>query len=183
MNYFFTSDLHLGHKNVISYDNRPFKDIEEHDEALINNWNSVVGIDDVVYFLGDIALCNPSKAMYYVHRLNGTIHWILGNHDSSSLVKHLKCRMSSVQEYLDVTVEDTRLVLFHYPIGSWRGVHRGVIHLHGHCHGSYKHSRGKMMDVGTNCTKYTPISLEAVKAIMNKKDIYSSDHHGQEYVD
>lgn len=54
MNYFI-SDLHIGHTNVLSFDNRPFKSIEEHDEALIKNWNSVVGMDDDVYLLGDIS--------------------------------------------------------------------------------------------------------------------------------
>ena len=42
MNYYI-GDLHFGHKNCLAFDNRPFKDTEEHDKALINNWNEVVG--------------------------------------------------------------------------------------------------------------------------------------------
>lgn len=33
-------------------DNRKFKTIEEHDNTLIENWNNVVGIDDI-FILGD----------------------------------------------------------------------------------------------------------------------------------
>ena len=50
---FFTSDLHLGHANVITYDNRPFSSVEEMDEELIRRWNAKVGKGDVVYVLGD----------------------------------------------------------------------------------------------------------------------------------
>lgn len=52
----FTSDLHLNHSKIIEYCNRPFSNIEEMNEMLINNWNSVVKPKDIVFCLGDIAL-------------------------------------------------------------------------------------------------------------------------------
>lgn len=52
MNYYI-ADLHLGHANVIGYDNRPFADVSEMDEALIRNWNNTVTAMDTVYVLGD----------------------------------------------------------------------------------------------------------------------------------
>ena len=39
-NFYFVSDLHLSHKNILKYDNRPFNSIEEHDQSIINNINS-----------------------------------------------------------------------------------------------------------------------------------------------
>ena len=51
---FFTSDLHFGHENVIKFDNRPFKTVEEMDEELIRRWNAKVGKGDLVYVLGDM---------------------------------------------------------------------------------------------------------------------------------
>ena len=53
-NIFFISDLHLGHTNVLRYDNRPFANVNEMHDALVERWNSVVGDDDIVYFLGDL---------------------------------------------------------------------------------------------------------------------------------
>lgn len=39
---FYISDLHLGHDNIIRFDNRPFGSVEEMTEEIIDNWNSVV---------------------------------------------------------------------------------------------------------------------------------------------
>ena len=54
MNYFI-SDLHLGHKNVLKFDNRPFINIEEHDKTIIDNWNNKVNDnDDWVHLYGHV---------------------------------------------------------------------------------------------------------------------------------
>ena len=47
MNYYI-ADLHFGHANAISFDNRPFETVEEMNEALILNWNARVTPDDAV---------------------------------------------------------------------------------------------------------------------------------------
>ena len=39
---YFTADHHFGHINVTKYCNRPFSSVEEMDNVLIQNWNSVV---------------------------------------------------------------------------------------------------------------------------------------------
>ena len=46
---FFTSDLHFGHNKDFLYKPRGFDNIEEHDDTVIENWNSVVSKDDTVY--------------------------------------------------------------------------------------------------------------------------------------
>lgn len=62
MKVFVISDTHFGHKNIIDYCNRPFKSIEEMDEALIKNWNETVSNDDVVIHLGDFGLGKKSTS-------------------------------------------------------------------------------------------------------------------------
>lgn len=51
---YYISDLHFGHKNVIKYCNRPFKNTDEMREGLISRWNSKVKPSDTVYILGDM---------------------------------------------------------------------------------------------------------------------------------
>ncbi len=42
VNTWFTSDFHLGHRNIIRYCDRPFHSTDEMDEAIIENLNSRV---------------------------------------------------------------------------------------------------------------------------------------------
>ena len=70
MNYYI-SDLHFDHKNVIKFDNRPFSDVEEMNQALINNWNSVVQNNDTVYILGDFCWGKADRWMEILKQLKG----------------------------------------------------------------------------------------------------------------
>lgn len=51
-----TSDLHIGHNREFVYEYRGFASCEEHDAVLVENWNSLVAEDDIVYILGDVML-------------------------------------------------------------------------------------------------------------------------------
>ena len=72
----FTSDLHLGHKNVIRLCNRPFASIEEMDAVLIENWNRKVHRNDTVYVLGDLMFRNEKPPEEYLRQLRGKNIWI-----------------------------------------------------------------------------------------------------------
>ena len=82
---FLIGDCHFGHRNIIKYCNRPFKDVEDMNEQLIKNWNSVVGKNDTVYVVGDFALCGKQKIIEIGQRLNGRKRLVLGNHDQASV--------------------------------------------------------------------------------------------------
>lgn len=77
----FTSDLHFGHRNVINYCNRPYKDIEEMHKGLIAIWNNTVKNGDTVYVLGDFSL-NPKWSGQILPLLKGNKILIPGNHDA-----------------------------------------------------------------------------------------------------
>lgn len=80
MTNWFVSDLHFGHRNVINYCNRPYKDIDEMTEALVTIWNNTVKDGDTVYVLGDFSL-NPKWSGQILPRLKGNKILIPGNHD------------------------------------------------------------------------------------------------------
>ena len=73
MNY-FTSDLHLGHRNIIRLCNRPFATIEEMDETLIRNWNAKVTNGDTVYILGDFCYKGGMATKWYLQQLKAPHH-------------------------------------------------------------------------------------------------------------
>ena len=77
----YTSDLHLGHANVIRHCDRPFADADEMDAALINNWNAKVHRNDTVYIVGDFLFRAKRPAEGYLSSLKGKKHLIIGNHD------------------------------------------------------------------------------------------------------
>ena len=79
MSVLFTSDLHLGHENLLGTRSM-FDSIEEHDETLIRNWNSVVHKGDDVWILGDIIFRSKNHASYYLDRMKGKKHLVVGNH-------------------------------------------------------------------------------------------------------
>lgn len=72
---YFIADLHNMDKNIIAYEHRPFKNVEEMRNTIIKNWNNKVTDDDEVYLLGDIG--NPE----ILEHLKGKIIIVLGNHD------------------------------------------------------------------------------------------------------
>ena len=52
MQTFVISDTHFGHANMTKYHDRP----ERFDRVLIENWNRVVGKQDLIIHLGDVAV-------------------------------------------------------------------------------------------------------------------------------
>ena len=135
---FFIADVHLGHAGVIAFDKRPWDDVEQMNEGMIERWNEVVKPCDHVYILGDLCWRSGSSACELVKRLNGNLHLIRGNHDR---IKNLSYRnlFVSIKDYdcIKVTLEDKSQIavaLSHYPIPLYNGHLKDAIHLYGHVH-------------------------------------------------
>lgn len=81
MTYWFTSDEHYGHTNVIKYCNRPFSTTNEMDEYIINENNKLVKPGDVVVHGGDFTLFSNKSIVYtkYVARLKGDHIFLRGS--------------------------------------------------------------------------------------------------------
>lgn len=164
MAHFFTSDTHFGHAKILGYCNRPFSSIEEHDEALIANWNSTVAPQDVVFHLGDFCWGHPDK---YLSRLNGHVRVIVGNHDKKNLL--LKAGFEWVKDLYLGQVDNRPIFLFHYPCLSWPSRSRKSWHLFGHVHGRLT-GQPLSLDVGVDCHGYQPISFEEVSRMIHNYD-------------
>jgi calcineurin-like phosphoesterase family protein len=177
MTVWFTSDTHFGHKRIIELAKRPFPigAVEEMDERLIRNWNDVVDINDDVYHLGDFSFKKPSR---YISRLNGRVHLIYGNHDDKEELK--KClQFASQGDYLEITVEGIKIVLFHYAMRVWNKSGHGSLHFYGHSHGNLP-GDNQSCDVGVDSWNQYPVCLDNIKARLRTSPKRGEpDHHGR----
>lgn len=172
---YFTSDHHFGHKNIIEFSRRPFKDVDEMDEILIRKWNEKVKPEDEVYHLGDVGLSSSGKLRKILERLNGKIYLINGNHEKSAQACHT--RFEWIKDYYELVVKDDEfergeqlIVLFHYAMREWNASHWGTYHLYGHAHGTLPDDLNSLsFDIGVDCHNFYPLSYEEVKAIMKTK--------------
>jgi calcineurin-like phosphoesterase family protein len=167
---FFIGDTHFGHKNIVNSEkmenHRPFATIEEHDAKIIENWNSVVGENDIVWHLGDV--CFGRRTLEIVMpQLKGIKKLVIGNHEYSkpeAYAKHF--------ESLHGAVKFNEFVLTHIPVHP-NQFPRFSANIHGHMHSYYieKNFSGKLVPdpdpryvcVSAEQINYTPISLEEIR--------------------
>lgn len=134
MGIFVTSDLHFHHANIIKFCNRPFKHVEDMNEALIKNINSKVGANDILFHLGDFCFQPHTKLAGIREQLNcNNIHIVLGNHDKDYYFEQTG-QFASVQHYHELNIGKVNFIFFHYPLLSWNHYYRNSIMCHGHNH-------------------------------------------------
>lgn len=119
MNYYI-SDMHLGHENVLRFDERPFLSVEEMDEIMIINWNARVREDDHVYIWGDFCYKSQNDPQNYLQRMNGHKHLILGNYDGSIKKEpEAQAYFESIDTMLLIKDNGRGILLCHSPIADW----------------------------------------------------------------
>jgi calcineurin-like phosphoesterase family protein len=162
MTTFFTSDTHFGDIRVLRIDKRPFKSVEEHDEALIANWRETVTDEDEVWHLGDFALhVDAARIAELLRILPGRKHLITGNNDGPDTLA--ASGWASVQSYAEIKVDGHPLVMCHYAFRTWKNMGKGWIDLHGHSHGLLKRQT-RQYDVGVDLFHFRPVTLETILA-------------------
>jgi calcineurin-like phosphoesterase family protein len=179
IDYYFASDLHIGHANIIKYDKQNYRDYFERDEDIIKNWNAVVRPKDYVFHLGDFGFGASIEYIESVlHRLNGHLFFIKGNHDGKEQIELFKKYGEYLGKLEEITVMKQMITLCHYRMDSWRNSHRGSWHLHGHHHCCHPDSKTKMIiDVGVMGHTMKPLSFSKIKTIMSKKEYVIEYHH------
>lgn len=122
----FIGCLHLGDEWMAKY--RGFESSYEHDEWLIEHYNSVVNKRDIVYILGDITM-EKKEHYHQLNRLNGRKIVVLGNHD---LPKHIPELLKYVETVAGM-IDYKGFCLTHAPIHPQEVMfYRGNIHAHIH---------------------------------------------------
>jgi calcineurin-like phosphoesterase family protein len=150
----FTADTHFNHTNIIKYCNRPFKNVNEMNNSIIDNWNSLVLPTDLVYILGDFGMGN---CQYMFDNLYGMKTLIIGSHDKYSLGLNWVKKTHTLQ----IRGKHPDIHLSHYAHRTWPKSFHGSWHLYGHSHGKLP-PYGYSFDVGVDCWGFKPISIDQV---------------------
>ena len=184
----YIGDTHFGHRNVINFDHRPFSSVEEMDEVMIRLWNGRVQLDDDVWFLGDFCHKSGKAQEWYLRRLAGRKHLILGNHDQPLYENdEALAYFDSIDQIARVNDtykgESITAVLCHYPILEWWHKHHGVWHIYGHIHTDTGETFRiisqfeRALNAGAAINNYTPASLREL--VENNRAFQEKvKHHG-----
>lgn len=137
---FYISDLHFGHDNIIKLDNRPFNSVEEMNETIISNWNSVVDKNDTVMILGDFCWGFEDDWIFILDQLHSNKVLVRGNHDLRSMSKVLRSKFLDVKDYKEIKDDGRRVLMSHYPMPFYRSAYNpDIVHLFGHVHKTIEH--------------------------------------------
>jgi len=171
---FFSSDIHLSHRNILTYSNRPFSSIEEMDKAIYTNFHSVIKEGDTLWLLGDISFDKDVTKNFIESflRRNIEVNIVKGNHDKFTKAEFhaLGCRV--VENLCEVKWNKRKITLCHYLMGTYNHSHKNSWHLYGHTHiGMFVEPRlkqGKKLNVNVEFHNYFPWSYDEVEQYMNK---------------
>lgn len=186
MKYYFSSDYHLGHANIIIYTKRPqlreedlnekgmYKSKEiaemrckEMDKMIIDNHNGRVKPEDTLFHIGDLMFRNSkggkigeglnTNAKHYLDQLNGNIVLWKGNHENSNSINAIL--LNAVINY-----GGHKIFMCHNPKDANKDY---AINLIGHIHQAWKikkieNSNSYMINVGVDVWNYRPVTINEI---------------------
>lgn len=176
MDIWLVSDTHFFHENILSFKDEEgelirgsiFSSVEEMNEALVENWNSVVKKGDKVYHLGDVFFGDKEQFKKLWKRLNGKKNLILGNHDDAKffIKNELVAKVQMWRMF-----PEYNLLLTHAPIHD-SSLYRlkndmPMLNVHGHIHQRPSPTINHKC-VSVEQTNYTPVNIDELRI----KDYY-----------
>ena len=161
---------------------RPFENAKEGDAVMLERWNSVVGVDDKVYVLGDVAF--TSESLSILKKCNGKKILIQGNHDNLSVTEYMKY-FKDIRSSHKLDGE----ILSHIPIhldSLWREKkNKNWLNIHAHLHQKYvtlppnpiqmingmRSEDPRYFSVCVERIGYKPISIDEIRNLTNPKSV------------
>ena len=174
--------------NIIQYTGRPWDTVDEMNAGIVDLWNSVVGPDDHVWVLGDVAMGKIAESLPIIGQCNGRKTLVFGNHDrvfhaTGDKLARWKAEYSKyfglIAKEMSLPIEGIRLKFNHFPYimdhtadvryVEDRPKDEGGWLLHGHLHTTDFITGERQIHIGidTDLThlgipRYTPIPMDLV---------------------
>lgn len=168
-----TSDLHFGHDKDFIYKPRGFNSIEEHDRAIIQNWNELVSWDDEVFCLGDLMLNDNEGGIRKINQLAGKIYILDGNHDTATRIQlyaNIRPTILNLGLAYILKYQGYHFYLSHYPVlcsnqDDDKPLKKQTICLCGHYHTTNKFcdmDKGNIYHVELDAHNNKPVLLDDI---------------------
>lgn len=191
----FISDLHYGHDKDFILNPRKYPSVNFAMLDILEKLQTTIGPDDIVFDLGDLVVGAGKESEKYARQLMEIpckAHYFLwGNHNAGVNSMYDKAMRDAgypelvvtyplpvngtpcifVGDFAEINVDNVNVIMSHYPIEAWPGMHRAnpTIMLHGHCHMNLpENPKLFRMDVGWD-RKRAPISWKEVSEFMLAK--------------
>ena len=156
MNYYI-SDLHLGQNNIMHLEGRPFRDVTEMDERMIENWKSRVTEDDTVYIIGDFIWLEDEHWPGYLRRLKGKKVLIKGNHDPESISAETAAFFEEITDFKEINDGERLVIMCHYPMPFHKTDYKpNIWMLYGHVHNTREYAYLKRLRAELKATVINP---------------------------
>lgn len=178
----FTADTHLGHLLVSQI--RGFASVEEHNSAIIRNWNNEVGPDDQVIVAGDAVMGIRRLTLPLFRQMNGRKFLVAGNHDDcwpghanafNRMRPYLEV-FEVIQPFLRLTIDGKTVLVSHFPyrddrnepprFTQYRLRDEGGWLLHGHTHSTTRRTSAREIHIGMDAWGLTPVSETRIIGMM-----------------
>ena len=159
---YFSSDLHLGHRNINKY-REAFSSSKEHDEFILEKMKKLTK-RDILFMLGDFIFPGElfKQQMEIISRLPCRIKVVLGNHDSMELLDYRSNQISIENPLRGYK----NLWLSHCPIHHLEL--RGRLgNIHGHLH-QEKLEDLRYFNVNLDVNNYEFVPFDTIKEHFNK---------------
>lgn len=166
-NIWVISDTHFGHSNILGFKDfegkpvRDFSSVEEMNEVMVEQWNSVVKPGDKVYHLGDVFFGSKEDFKSLWPRLNGSKRLVVGNHDD---IKFLSSGGFFKKVMMWRVFPEFGLLLTHTPQhqSALTGRRTELLNVHGHIHQNPS-PKGPYKCVCVEQVDYTPVNIEELR--------------------
>lgn len=164
-NIYLISDLHFNHDKEFIWKARGFNSVEEMNESIVKSFNEIVQDDDIVYILGDLMMGFLTEEKW-LPQLNGEIHYIIGNHDTTNRLKYYEELGFICEGYATVIqYKHHSFYLSHYPTLVQNTTDDRIHNIHGHTHSTNFREFLLSFNVAVDAIK-KPISIEEIYEIV-----------------
>ena len=176
MTVFFTADTHFSSERALEHSKRPFASPEIMNNILIDNWNSLITNDDIVFHLGDFGDFSIAE------KLHGKIYLVPGNHErvNPDFINYHDCFTKVLPDISSTILNDNTGEIYHIMMAHEPSKLRPYridyndINLFGHLH-KLCMVKPYGINVGVDCHNFKPITLETVLFYHNQIFTYFDD--------